>query len=723
MCVIRIVAVGVLMAILLAPVSGFAEDTIEALMKEGMEAEAQDSAERAKEKYRNIIEKDPQNYHALVRLAQVEIKELSGPKRGDKALVAQDYLLRASLAQPRRPEAYLALAQLKYLMGYVEEGDEFARMARNIDPESYQAFCLLGQRYEDSGNYFAAMRQYSAALDHYPYDVYLSERRFLAAANGGLKPYDVYSVELKDVGLTEAGQAASAIEFELPYDRYPDFYLLSQYEQEAGHSPQLRGRYFLPEFAFKYCPNDQTPANPYGDDLFEAFIKASTTDPGEYDRLRAELKKITQEALNEIAAARNQGGAQTDDVAKARALYHYLKTKILNEYDLKQGVTAKDLLDQKKYLCLNASILFVLIGKEAGLPIHGFILPGHAFAVLDAKPRSISVDLIPMVTTGTGGDRGFGVSWRDQFEALNQPGNYGGLFVGADPSGRSIGPVSPQELVAYQFVNVLAAGLTEIDERRKDEKELAKNLLMELIQDNRDTQIYIQEIRNRYQQEPEKLENLMNRARERHLERKRAHLRDIAGIRYKIDKEKSSYLHQTGLQLMESARGIAPQVEEFVDLQETIYAVKADIDARKAKDSLREREQRRDDIYRELTDKRLNREFEARLPGGSQSQRVRTLNEEEKILKARLDDLDREAMDKWPVERSEWLLAIAGLAEAITKIPCSARIQKRLEAYLWVAAKTAEKLGDNDTLQQVVQFGLSRLPGSEFAKHYRAGQL
>ncbi|MEW6349556.1 MAG: hypothetical protein AB1646_10880 [Thermodesulfobacteriota bacterium] len=724
MCVIRIAAVGILMAVVLAPVGGFADDTIETLMKEGMQAEAQDSPQRAEEKYRKIIEKDPQNYHALVRLAQLEMKQLSGPKRGDMALVAQEYLLRASLSQPRRPEAYLALAQLKYLLGYVPEGDEYARMARSIDPESYQAFCLLGQRYEDSGNYLAAMRQYSEALDHYPYDVYLSERRFLAAANGGLRPYDIYAVALKDIGGKGEGGTPAKVEFELLYDRYPDFYLLSQFEQEAGHSPRLRGRYFLPEFPFKYCVKDRQPSNPYAD-LYEAFIKASTTDPGEYSRLRAELDKIRKEALNAIATAGSQGrsSATTEDVAKARALYQYLKTKILKEYDLKRGVSAKDLLDHKRYLCLNASILFALIGREAGLPIDGFILPGHSFAVVNAKPGNVSVDMIPMTIAGTPGDRGFGVNWRDQFEALSQPGNYGGLLADPASSDRSVGEVSPHELTAYQFVNVLAAGLGEIEEKRKDEKELARNLLTELIQDNRDTQTQIQEIRNRYQQEPEKLASLLNKAREKHLERRRANLRDIAGIRYKIDREKAEYLYRTGLGLLDSARGIAPRVEEFVDLQESIYAAKADIDARTAKDAAKDREQRRDEIRKELTDKRLNTEFEERLPGGNYSQHIRSLREEAKILQSRLEDIDKEAADRWPMERHEWVHAIKGLSEAAVKIPCSARIQKRLEAYLWIAAKTSEKMGDNETLQQVVEVGLSRLPDSEFAKHYRAGQL
>ena len=514
------------------------------------------------------------------------------------------------------------------------------------------------------------------------------------------------------------------IKFQLIYEKYPDFYQLSKYEEDAGVSSKARGRYFLPDFAFRYCRKEDKPTQPYDEQqLYDAFIKSSTSDPAEYSVLRAELDKIRAEARQVVAAAKPDGGnsSQFESVVKAKALYTFLKAKILKDYDIRKGVSAKALLDQKRYLCLNASILFVLIGREVGLPVDGFIRPGHAFAVLHEKPRDLTVDLIPMTVPGASGDKGFGINWKDQFVALNEPNSYGGLYAGA--SDRNEGEVSPAELTAYQFVNMLFAGLEDISDKHRDEELLIRNLMAELIQTNRDTQSQIMELKNKFQQEPDKLAQLINKLRADHMDRKRATLKDVDDIRYKIDQEKSAYLMETGLKLMESARAIAPDVEEFVAIQEMIYALKADTDTREAQYLARDREHQREELLTEQSQKQLAREFELHLPVGSQSQHLRSLDEDIAMLQTRIEDLDRAEKETWPSEKGQWMEAINDLSTAHKQLPCSNKIQKRLEAYLWSAAKGAKKNDDNETLQEVVSIGLRRLPDSEFSKHFRADQL
>jgi tetratricopeptide (TPR) repeat protein len=295
MNVIRMAVLGMLFVVLAAPGVGFAGLRTADLMLEGIQAEEEGRPVIAREKFEEVLKKEPFNYHALVRLSQMEMKDLTGPNKYKRALEAERRFLLASIAQPHRPEAYLGLAKLNYELGYIEEGNRYSKVALGADPSCYEAFCLLGQQFEDSGNYYAAMSEYAAALNYYPFDLYLADKRYMAAAKGGLKPYKLVVVDvqdLKDIGII----------FYIMANNDPDYQQLARYRQEAGHAAATRGKYDLPSFGFKYCSAASRPTNRYSD-LYEAFLRATVKDEDEYRRLRDKLDKIRQEALKIIKSA------------------------------------------------------------------------------------------------------------------------------------------------------------------------------------------------------------------------------------------------------------------------------------------------------------------------------------------------------------------------------------------------------------------------------------
>ncbi len=72
------------------------------------------------------------------------------------------YFLRAALAKPSSPEAYLYLAQLNYRMGYIVEGDRYLKMSQSLSRHTtYDDVCPYRVRYEDTGNYYAAVLTYA----------------------------------------------------------------------------------------------------------------------------------------------------------------------------------------------------------------------------------------------------------------------------------------------------------------------------------------------------------------------------------------------------------------------------------------------------------------------------------------------------------------------------------------------------------------------------------
>ncbi|MEJ2718425.1 MAG: hypothetical protein P8182_15035, partial [Deltaproteobacteria bacterium] len=681
MRVIRILSLSGL-AFVIALVSldmAHSQETAASLLKQGFGAIESGRLVLAREKLKDVLKVDPGNYQALVILGQLEMIDLAGPDRAKRMLDSERYFLSACVAQPQRPEADLGLAQLCYDTGYFMKGDRYARTAQAVDPGSYEAFCLIGQRLLDSGNYTGALDLYSRGLKHYGFDAYFTERRYLAAARGGLDPQWI-------VIIPSGGEG----NFVLQLPRYPDFYLLREYRSLAGSTPDAGRHYALPMFTFKHCPREVVPPSPYRD-LYEAYLRASVDDPRLYRRLRSELDRLRTEARKVVAKVEGKE-------EKGKALYNWLKTKMLKKYDVKEGLLAQDLLEKKRYASLNASILYTLLARELGLPVEGVIGYGHAFSEMAYGKREIRIELIAEPRFGVAEKEGFDIGWWDQFKILSRPAASGGLRDSARY--RLMGRISPRKLTAYQFLNAHAYNLGKIAEQFKEEVDYKKTLEEMIVKNNREAATRLAALESRYQREPKKRASLMERTKQRFAAENRKLQREIEKIDYKLERERTKYLQKKGVDLIKKARSLAPHVEEFVERQEQANVIMAEADVRPAVDALKGRRTTRRLLEKKLSEELTDRELEKRL-SGRQSAFVDDIQERIDAIESEIRAIQAQGTRSWTAERAEWLKAVDRLTKALKELPCSDKIRKRLESFCWTAARLAERYGDTETVDAV----------------------
>lgn len=687
------------------------------LLGEAMKAIEAGRTPLAKEKLTDLLRLDSENYAALVLLGQLEMTDLGGADTAKKIADAENYLLQAAIAQPQRSEAYLGLAALAYETGYIERGDYYARLAQDVDPKSYRSFCLLGQRYEDSGNFTGAVDQYQRALTDYGFDPYLTEKRYLAATRGGLQPEWTYPLTGRVVtaaprlgaeprpGAEPAKGPGRTVLF---LRRFPDYYLLNEYRKESGRDPSAVKRFTLPYFDPDYCPRDVIPPNPYKD-LYEAFIKASVTDPAQYARLRQELDRIRSEALKAVA---NVQGVN----AKGRALYKWLKANVLKQYDAQDGAFAEGILEQKKYASLSGAILYALIAQEAGLPVTGTVTAGHALVLLNDGKRKISVDVAAGMAKDVPEEAGFDAVWWDQFKMRDILDDQG---VPQSSLGAKIpAEVRPAGLVAYQLMSALESGLERVESRFKEEVAYKKTLEDMIIQTNREAATRVASIRARLYADPDRVKVELEREQRKFQEDLNRLQKELRKANATIEREKARYYSERGLNLLRMARALAPRLEEVVDREEDAFEFIARAEARPALEAMEEGTASRRLVEKRLTEKLDNLELEKALSGPSSSSAV-TLQSEAEVVESELARLDNTEIKDWQTERRAWLKALTALERGIQELPCSEHLKKRLEAYCWATMARAEKSRDGATMDEVIRIGTSRLPTSEFSRKYR----
>jgi hypothetical protein len=631
------------------------------------------------------------------------MEDLGGPGGASRVLDSENFFLLAAVTQPQRHEAYLGLAQLNYAAGYIERGDYFARLAQAVYPSSYEAFCLLGQRFEDSGNYVGAMEEYSEGLRYYGFDAYLTERRYLAASSGGLQPQWFVRVP--------SGRGAPWM-FLLP--KYPDFYLLNEYRREAGKVSEVGRHYALPIFTFGYCPEEKPVSERLAGDLYEDFVMSSLDNPAQYAAVRGNIDKIRKEALDAVSKV-------TGVKEKAKALYMWLKANVLKDYDQRDGVRVQDLIEKKKYVSLNASLLYTLIAREAGLPVRGIVGIGHAWASVDDGKRDIPIELIAEARLGLPQDQGFDVVWWDQFKLLNRSdvGPEPGL---RDSKYRTTALIGPAELTGYQFFNVEAYNLDHLIGGFKEEMEHKKTLEDMIIQINRESAVRLESIKARYRRDPEEMERLLERTRERSLGETRKLQREIQAIVTRMEKEKAAYIEDKGLDLIKKARALAPGSEEFLRRHAEAYDLLAFVDILQVKDSAQDRRMRKKELEKLLTDRLTDLEITRRLSGAG-SVAAEGIGLEIKRIRDAITSIDVDESRNWETEKAAWLTAINRLDRSVRELPCSERLKRRLESFCWTAVNMAQGHADAVTVDQVVAIGVSRLPTSDFARRYRGERV
>ncbi|MCA1959986.1 MAG: hypothetical protein LDL33_04240 [Desulfomonile sp.] len=691
------------------------------LLGEAMKAIEAGRTPLAKEKLIDLLRLDPENYAALLLLGQLEMTDLGGADTAKKIAGAENYLLQAAIAQPQRAEAYLGLAALAYETGYIDRGDYYARIAQDVDPKSYQSFGLLGQRYEDSGNFAGAVDQYQRALTVYGFDPYLTERRYLAATRGGLQPEWTYPLTGKvpvAVPRAGAGPSPAAAPTKGPavtvlfLRRYPDYYLLNEYRKESGRDPSAAKRFVLPLFQPDYCPRDVIPSNPYKD-LYEAFIKASVTDPAQYTRLRQELDRIRSEALKAVAHVQGVN-------AKGRALYKWLKANVLKQYDAQDGAFAQGILEQKKYASLSGAILYALIAQEAGLPVTGTVTAGHALVLLNDGKRKIPVDIAAGMAKDVPEEAGFDAVWWDQFKMRDILDDQG---VPQASIGAKISPeVRPAGLLAYQHMSANESGLERIEAQFKEEVAYKKTLEDMIMQSNREAATRVASIRARLYADPDRAKIELEREQRKFQEDLTRYQKELQKANATIEKEKARYYSERGLNLLRTARALAPRLEEAIQREEEAFVFIARAEARPALEAIENGIRMRRQVEKQLTEKLDDLELEKALSGPSSSTAV-MLQSEIEVVETELTRLDETEIRDWQTERGAWLKALKVLESGIQSLPCSEHLKKRLEAFCWAAVTRAEKARDAAAIDEVIRIGTSRLPTSEFARKHQEQRL
>jgi len=433
-------------------------------------------------KLREILKISPENYYALVKLGELELEK--GP---EGTLKAEEYFLRAALGQPYRPEAFLALGQTYYSQGYAPEGLDYMMMAMKgpYSKPSYAAICLQGQEFLDTGNYYAAVMMFGkAALSQsstFAGDPYLLKKLYQAAAlspapslwvyagtqtfvdSAGNAPWVPYvfawlmgmedektvfrfmeelrrvagEISLKQPKLTPA--AAEKLIYVMLYRRVMDD-LRKKVGETEGLDSAIAARYGLTKqfFDFGICPAEKSRTLTPDLNLYDIFIEASVPDPVQRKALLEKLNDVKSRALQHVEKI-------TDPKEKGRELYKWLRENLMVNYDMVDGVTAEGVIKDHKYLCLSGAIVYALMARDAGLNVNGYVMPGHAYAVLHTdKGEKINVETTFPVKESAEKPAGF--------DAPPLLAGMRSTDLRAIPD--ITGEVSPLDLVSYQFVNV-----------------------------------------------------------------------------------------------------------------------------------------------------------------------------------------------------------------------------------------------------------------------------
>lgn len=376
------------------------QKSADVLLLEAFNAErAGGDPNRIAEKFEAVLKADPENYYALVKLGTVKMAESGSAAE----LSAINYLLRAAIARPTNPEAFLYLGQLHYRMGYITEGDYYLRMCEGLNRHLvYDSVCLLGWRYEDTGNYFEAIMTYAPAAlspdSKFMGDPYLCKRLY-EAAQLSHAPHD-WVYEVTRLLFRDQGQQLIDIVNEnvmqafITNRRLEAFYtqkdaanailrdlIISELKPYVALLDRVPEHFEVPSVLHKFlfCSPEELHAPPFKDP-YEAFVAASPDNARDRTRVLADLRKIRDEALKEISTV-------TKEEEKAKALYTWLKKNVLKEYSALEGDSARSVVEKQRFDSLSGTILYVLIARDAKLSVKAFLVPGRAFAVVDADRR------------------------------------------------------------------------------------------------------------------------------------------------------------------------------------------------------------------------------------------------------------------------------------------------------------------------------------------------
>ncbi len=163
--------------------------------------------------------------------------------------------------------------------------------------------------------------------------------------------------------------------------------------------------------------------------LEEALFAGGARDQAELDRLVA----LYHARLDPVADVVKD---QPPQIAGWLLLKHLHvsyggTTAVLEEYDA-EAWSVKEALETGRYNCLSGSMLFIIVGRQAGLNVTGELYPRHARAVLFDQGRTFRVES----TSASGFDAG---DW--YFYEQARPGSLSPALAVFSPNGQGDEPI------------------------------------------------------------------------------------------------------------------------------------------------------------------------------------------------------------------------------------------------------------------------------------------
>ena len=641
------------------------------------------------EKFGALLKVDPNNYFALIKLGAMKTQNIQGSGQDKKAMAeAVDYFLRATISQPENPEAFLYLAELYYKFGYVAEGDSYARMAKSRSRYVvYDNVCLMGSRYEDTGNYYAAIMTYApvalGAESKFKLDPYLI-KRLSQAVSSAPPPYDwVYRVFAELVGEKESLQILDSARMVwnhrlagVPQMVQRDFAelvikvrlrnrlveILSSFRTEVEAGGKIPERHEMPSLLYKhfFCNPEEIPSKPCTDP-YEAFVMASFDSSQEQARVLSELKGLRDEALRVVADEKN-------DVEKAKKLFTWLKKRALVEYDVLDGFSAKGVVDDKKFLCLSGAIVYTLLARDAKLNVCGVVEPGHAYASLTAD-RKIRVETTAEASEGFDCKRQVG----DRVLQLGPFATYGEI-------------AEPMKFVAYQFHNAATISLDDLV-LNKYEK-LLKQVLRETLHWDDAKQADRISHWKRHGLESRTITRLMAAADDRFR----------ADLLKQLDKN---------VEFLKTARALSPFDLANRDSMRNFIMEAAYYESLPAEVAERERELRRT----KLLMKKSGADQAVAVASAGLKMPKETTEEQEvdsASIDAELEQLKQEAEENWEAEKKSWLKTVKRLSNAAKDFPCDDKLQNNLTRVISKVEFLGTDRRDRAIMEELRPYGTGR---------------
>ena len=652
------------------------------------------SSGKVAEKFEALLKVDPNNYFALIKLGAMKTQNIQGSGQDKKAMAeAVDYFLRAALSQPQNPEAFLYLGELYYKFGYVAEGDSYARMAKSLSRYVvYDSVCLTGSRYEDAGNYYAAIMTYAPVAlsdaSQFKNDPYLLKRLFHAASSAP-PPHDwVYRVAAEKYGEKRSLQELDAVRKVLnglighwpkmaEKDLVEDFLKmllrdvllaeLSDLEKSATMGTKIADTHEMPSILYKhfFCNPEEIPSNPFSDP-YEAFVKASFDSTQEQTRVLSELRGLRDEALKVVAD-------EESEVGKAKKLFTWLKKRALVEYDSLDGFSAKGVVDDKKFLCLSGSIVYTLLARDAKLNVCGVVEPGHAYA-------SLSTDRKIRIETTTEGPEGFDYK-RDVRSRETDRVLHLGPFA-------TYGEIAePMKFVAYQFHNAALISVNDLV-LNKYEK-----LLKQVLRETKHWDDAKQADRIAYWKRHGLERGVVTR------------LMAAADDRFRADLLKQL---DKNVEFLKTARAISPFDLLYRDMIRNFIMEAAYFESLPAVVAEQERSLKRMKLRlkKDGTTKRS-----AIAPPKDPKQPKETPEEQEvdtASVDAELEQLKQEADENWEAEKKYWLKMVKRLSNAAKDFPCDEKLQNNLARFVSIVQELGTDRQDRAIMEELRPYSAGR---------------